>query len=187
MTLSLSVIKRHIICLKERYVVLFSFTWKEYIKFCGCNSIILRRAFWLSLEYFCFIRVICVCLLDTVQNILAKLHCCTYIWMTRTVSVGRFHFNCWELQSISQNFCQNIPNFVESSQVRCEVQKFILKFKSQFVNKAPIGPWIEIIQSNALFKKPACDFQYELWTWQRTCELWKEIWNILAKALWNRL
>ena len=28
----------------------------------------------------------------------------------------------------------------QSSQVRCEVQKFILKFKSQFVNKALIGP-----------------------------------------------
>ena len=57
----------------------------------------------------------------------------------------------------------------QSSQVRCEVQKFILKFKSQFLNKAPIGLWIEIIQSNALFKKPGCDFQ--LWTLNFTMDL----------------
>ena len=60
------------------------------------------------------------------------------------------------LQSISQHLCQNIPNFVP------KFRKFVRKFKSQFVNKAPIGPQIETIQSNALFKKPVCDFQYEL-------------------------
>ena len=58
------------------------------------------------------------------------------------------------LQSISQNFCQNIPNFVpkfasslRTSKVHIEIHKPVCKQR------------IELIQSNALFKKPVCEFQ----------------------------
>jgi hypothetical protein len=43
------------------------------------------------------------------------------------------------LQLISHNFSVNVANFVPRTsfrELRCEVQKFILKFTSRFVNKA---------------------------------------------------
>ena len=49
-----------------------------------------------------------------------------------------------------------------SSQVRCEVQKFIMKFKSKFVNKA--SNWL-LEQEQPIKRsvyKPVCEFHYEL-------------------------
>jgi hypothetical protein len=66
------------------------------------------------------------------------------------------------LQSISRNFDHKCSASLRSSQVRCEVQKFIMRFTNQFVNYA--FDWLLLIQGpiRDFVYKLACEFQYEL-------------------------
>ena len=56
----------------------------------------------------------------------------------------------------------NIPKLVGNSQVRCEVQKFISEFGSQFVNKDCDWPFNSMKPIKFLIHKPACKFRNEL-------------------------
>ena len=60
------------------------------------------------------------------------------------------------LQSISRNFCH------KCSELRCEVQKFIMRFTYQFVNNA--FDWLLLLQGpiRDFVYKLICEFQYEL-------------------------
>ena len=74
-----------------------------------------------------------------------------------------------------------------TSQIRCKVKKFITKFTSRFVNKAPDWLLSQTSQSNAQLTNRFVDFHYELLifaTFLRSSEHFSEI-DILVEIVDN--
>jgi hypothetical protein len=77
------------------------------------------------------------------------------------------------------------------SELRCEVQKFIMKFTSPYVNKA--SNWLIFVKGpiRGFVYIRACEFQYELLNFTTKFgfrnEVRNEVRNIRGKVIWNQL